>query len=444
MTELLIPSTILQRLVTVLLCEDIEACAVLMTCSSRRNAGERLLANDVVFPEEHDFAHRSPLEAELRPEFVAAITSRARSTGHGLVFVHSHVGMHAPEFSSLDDLGEKRLAEFLGRRLPSPSHAALVISRGGITARVLGAKNLIRVVEVGAIRRELSTTERNESSSRHAEFDRQIRAFGRLGQNRLANLTVAVVGLGGTGSLVAQQLAHLGVRRFLLVDPDIVEVSNLNRLANATKVDVGRPKTEVAHRYIAATTPDAVVTCLNGDVMRAAVARELTNVDFIFGCTDSHGSRAVIQQVAYQYLVPCIDMGTTIVAKQGVVTHVHGRVQMLAPGLACLHCSSLLDPNEVRRDMQTMHERKADPYIVGEREPAPAVMSINSTASSLAVTMFLNAVIGMPGNARHLHYNAVTGSVRPVAIAPQLNCFICSVHGVVGLGDSSPLMARLD
>ena len=77
-------------------------------------------------------------------------------------------------------------------------------------------------------------------------FDRQVRAFGADGQLKLQRLRVAIVGLGGTGSLIAQQLVHLGVRDFILVDPDVIESTNLNRVANAFQDDIGQPKVKIA------------------------------------------------------------------------------------------------------------------------------------------------------------------------------------------------------
>src|SRR5206468_1741580 len=88
------------------------------------------------------------------------------------------------------------------------------------------------------------TTEASEVS-----FDRQVRAFGAAGQDRLREMRVGIVGLGGTGSIVLEQLAHLGVRRFLLMDPDFVERTNLNRLVGSTESDVGKSKVEVATAY---------------------------------------------------------------------------------------------------------------------------------------------------------------------------------------------------
>jgi hypothetical protein len=151
-----------------------------------------------------------------------------------------------------------------------------------------------------------------------------------------------------------------------------------------------------------------------------------------------------LNQFAYQYLTPVIDMGVVIATQQNQMTHVAGRTQLLAPGLACMLCGNLLDSEEIRRDLLTDFERKADPYILGHPEPAPAVISLNSTIASLATTMFLNTVTGIPGTARFLNYNAMTGVCRPVVCTPHPSCIVCSASGALARADDWPLPARLD
>jgi len=423
---------------------QVEGCAILYATHTLRADGTvRLLVREVQFPAPSDYTRRGALEAELRPELVARVTKRARREDCALVFAHSHPDIEAPTFSSVDSIGEEHLAAFLARRHPSPAHAALVVSEGGVQARRLGTSEYVRVVALGKSREVLFDPMVATPSSSEV-FDRQVRAFGSAGQQALQRLRIAIVGLGGTGSLAAQQLAHLGVRDFILVDPDVLESTNLNRVANAVPNDIGRPKVEIAARYIHSVAKDATVVCIEGDVIRTRTARELLNADFIFGCTDSHGSRAVLQQVSYQYLIPCIDMGTTIAVTNGRVTYIYGRVQLLAPGLACFTCGGLLDANEVRRDMMTAFERQADPYLRGVREPAPAVMSLNGTVASLAVTMLLSVVSGIPVGARHILYNAIASVLRTVRARPNPNCYICSRSGSFAHGDSWPLLARQD
>jgi molybdopterin-synthase adenylyltransferase len=444
MTDLVFTAEDLRRIRGKLVEGDVEACAVVYTGQAARADGTvRLLGREVQFAGPGDYTRRGELEAELSPDFVARVTKRARRGGYGLTFVHSHPGDHPPRFSPTDDYGEARLSGFLAHRHPGAVHGAMVVSAGGVRARQLGTENEMRVVSIGP-ERTVAFDPAAASCEEEVAFDRQVRAFGAAGQRVLGNLRVGIVGLGGTGSIVAQELAHLGVREFVLIDPDVVEESNLNRVANATPDDIGLPKITVAARYIASLAPNARVTMVQGDVIRSRVARELFDTEVFFGCTDSHGSRAVLQQVAYQYLIPCIDMGTTITVVEGKVTHIQGRVQLLAPGLACFTCNNLLNAAEVRRDMMTAFERKADPYLQGEREPAPAVMSVNGTVASLAVTMLLSVMTGIPGAARHVLYNAIAGRLRSVRAEPAENCIVCSRSGALAWGEAWPLNARTD
>ena len=431
MTDLVLAAADVDAIRRELVGGEVEGCAILYASHTVRTDGtERLLVRELHFPEPNDYSKRGPLEAELHPSVVARVSKRARAEDAALIFVHSHPGATPPVFSLVDDRGEEHLAKFLAHRVPKRSHAALVVSEGGVCARLLGTDQPVRVIGLG-INREVLFDPSDTAFSPSEVFDRQVRAFGVEGQRLLHGLRVAIVGLGGIGSLVAQQLVHLGVRGFVLIDPDTLEATNLNRVAGAVSADLGRPKVEIAAGYIRSVAPDASVQCVHGDVTRVGVARELLNADLILGCTDSHGSRAVLQQVAYQYLIPCIDMGVTIAVAGGKVTHIYGRVQLLAPGHTCLTCSGLLNPNEVRHDMMTPFERQADPYIVGKREPAPAVMSLNGTVASLAVTMLLSVVCGVPVGGRHLLYNARASVLRTVRAQADPNCYICSRLGVL-------------
>ena len=421
---------------------DEETAAVLFTNVVKRGEhNERLLVREVQHAPLDSYQQRSAVAVVLSPSFVAWVTKQAVNRNQGLVFVHTHPrSTGVPVFSPVDDRGEKLLAEFLCRRSPSVPHGTLVLSDGGCRARLLGTSEPMRVVEVGrTLHYQFDPT---DLSSTQLVFDRQVRAFGEQGQSRLRNLRVGIVGLGGTGSIVAEQLTHLGIENFLLIDPDAVEESNLNRLVGASSKDVGKPKAEIAARHIESIRRDVKTEPINGSVLQATTARRLADVDFFFCCTDSHGSRAVLSQLAFQYLVPCIDAGVSISAKDGRITHITGRVQMLAPGLGCLTCAGLLDSDAIRRDLMTDYERQADAYFIGAHEPQPAVISLNGTVVSLAVTMFLAAVTHIPAEARYQLFNGITGTVRAVAHVPDPTCVVCSPTGALARGDEWPLPAR--
>jgi hypothetical protein len=135
-------------------------------------------------------------------------------------------------------------------------------------------------------------------------------------------------------------------------------------------------------------------------------------------------------------------MGMSVTVRDDAVTHITGRVQMLAPELPCLTCTGALDADQIRREMMSPEQRAADPYLVGAREPQPAVMSINSTVASLAATMFMAAVTSMPGHARFQLYDGIRGTVRPTQARVIEHCIVCSKRGALAKGASWPLPVR--
>lgn len=415
---------------------DVESCAIAVARSSHG----RLIVSEVLHAESEDYLDRSAISAQLRPEFIFEAANLARQTGSSLVFIHTHpFDPSVPTFSPVDDAGERRLINFLNRRVPGREHGAIVLSPGGLAARKLGMEEPATVVSVGSKLR----VENGSVSVVDDRFDRQVRAFGAEGQAAISALKIGIVGLGGTGSLTAQQLAHLGARDFVLIDFDNVDKTSLNRLVGATRRDVGTGKIEVAKRQILAIDADANVDSVAGDIADDSIARKLLDRDLIFGCTDSHASRAILGQIAYQYLIPVIDMGVSLSVRDGRLGKVTGRVQLLAPGLPCFSCLELLDSETIRREMLTPELRTADPYIDGAHEAQPSVISLNSTMSSLAVSMFLGAVTEAPLDSTLLRYDGIKGLVRPMTGTIDPDCYVCSSSNGLARADQWPLPTRL-
>lgn len=419
---------------------DVETCAVGFVCPAGSPGGDtRFVVRELREVPEAAYLRRTSTSAVLAPQYCIEVANSARAQGMGVLFAHTHPGTVPLEgFSTVDDDGERQLREYFGRRVPNATHFAAVLTKNNVFCRVLGHTARIPVV---AIARTLMLPVATSSDSL-AQYDRQVRAFGAEGQQILRDIKVAIVGLGGTGSVVAQQLAHLGVLRYTLIDPDTVEASNLNRLVGAANADVGARKVAVASRQIVALQPQARCVEVVGDVVDEDIAALLPDVDFIFACTDSMASRAVLNQLAYQYLVPCIDVGVAVGIADRQVQYITGRTQMLSPSLACLVCTELLDAEQVRRELLSEEQRKRDPYIVGATVPQPAVISLNSTMSSAAVTMFLAAVTGMPSNARMVIYDAIRGALRPNAMVPRPHCIVCSHDGALARGATWKLPTR--
>ncbi len=425
-----------------LLESELESCAIIL--ANVANAKNFLVAEIIIVPSEF-YSVRTNTLSEIKPDFLIAIVKRARESKQAVIFCHTHpFESKKPTFSRIDDQGEKKLATFMHERVPEIDHVALVIGKNYCRARILGTQSEIEVIEAGVFRRKLSSNT-SPIESLNESHDRQIRAFGKEGQSAIASLKIGIVGLGGTGSFVSTELAYLGANDFLLIDPDAVEATNLNRLVGCTAKDLGQPKVNVARKNLISINQEANVEIINSDVTYKNVAAKLTECDFIFCCTDSHASRAVINQIAYQYFIPCIDMGVSITTKDGIVSYITGRVQMLSPGLGCLICGNVLDGNTIRREMMNEAQIKADPYFISNTgEPQPAVISLNGTISSLAVTMFLGVVTNIPTNARLQYYDGFKGAIRSVIQTQNPACIVCSKNGALGLGDKLVLPTRPD
>ena len=441
MINIVFPQKMFSELRGVLLQGKLETCAIALARVVDLDVGSRLLVTQVHHTYDEAYQERSAYSAQLAPEYLAPLVKQAKQNGLAVVFLHSHPGYESiPIFSTVDDHGEEVLDIFLRNRGVNGPNAAAVIGPKGCQARQLATSTSVCITQVG-LSHDIFYNPLNPRVGDDV-FERQVRAFGETGQQKIKLLRVGIVGLGGTGSVVAQQLAHLGITNFLLIDPDIIEETNLNRLAGATIKDVGVAKTKTAERHIKSINPSACVITNEGTILDASTATLLKGTDFIFCCTDSHASRVVLNQMAYQYFIPCIDMGVSITSKDGRVTHITGRVQMLSPGLGCLTCGNLLDSEAVRREFMTEEYRQADPYIIGEPQPQPAVMSLNSTMASFAITMFLGAVTGMPVQSRYQIYNGITGTMRSVTGAIDPCCIVCSKNGASGKGDDWPLPVR--
>jgi molybdopterin-synthase adenylyltransferase len=433
MSEIIISTPALTSLIAQLRDEVERGAALLLNHDA---ISDRYLVHEVIIAGPEDCIRATESEITFAPQFLTAVTRRACDSGRSLGILHSHPSGF-DRFSLTDDKTEAGLADFMRSRMGEHACFSLILCDGVLRARRFGEGALVPIREVGS---EVTLrAEWTEAEALANRFDRQVRAFGVDGQVVLRRLSVAIIGLGGTGSVVAQQLAYLGVGRFVLIDGDTVEDTNLNRVVGSSEGSVGALKVDVAAEMIHRVNADTTVERHAGTVVSNAAARLLRKVDCIFICTDSHSSRAFLSELSYQYLVPAFDIGVSINAKEGQVQAITGRTQMLAPGLPCLWCSHAIDAGRIREEFMTSEERAADPYFNEGGAKQPAVVSINSTMVSMAVTMFLGAFTSIPAHARWQSYDALTGRIRLLAARHDEGCAVCGPTGVTAAGASRNL-----
>lgn len=211
-------------------------------------------------------------------------------------------------------------------------------------------------------------------------LDRQS-FLGADSEEQLNDLTAAIAGLGGGGSHTAQQLAHVGVGSFVLVDDDRISDTNLNRLVGGTRQDVADAalKVDIAARLIRAVNPNARIACVPKKWQEAI--DEITGVDAVFGCVDSVRAKDELEAFCRRLLIPYIDQGMDV-HEIGDDFLVAGQVVLSVPGAPCLRCLSIVTDEAL--------EEEARNY--GAAGGKPQVVWPNGVLASTAVGLFMQTV----------------------------------------------------
>jgi len=428
-----------------LLADRSEHAAVLVCGTLNLQDGTALTTRRVIPLKADDLLHSSALHLSISPVTLARVAKEARAQAGTVVLCHSHPwpGQVVPSPMDLDteaDLCGRALA---GRLTPRPV-GALVLGPDSFSARIWQDGDATEIDRLKIVGDQIVIL------PEHAEFAvsdavaRQVLAWGNLGQNRLTMAHAAVVGAGGTGSQVAVQLAHLGVGRLTLVDFDVVERSNLSRLLGTTPADVGRSKVDVLASAVQAVNPGLAVHTFAASVIDVDPL-SLADADVVICATDGHGSRALLTEMAQQYLLPVVDLGVNVVPTQGAV-RAGGQVRVLRPGRGCLHCAGTLDPALIREEYLTDAQRTDEErrgYLRGVIAPAPAVMALNGVVASLACLEVCQLLAGFLGSASdRVLYRAHRRAVTTASIPSDPACYACGTDGLLGLGDGRDLPVR--
>lgn len=147
----------------------------------------------------------------------------------------------------------------------------------------------------------LSDAERARTQ-RHAA----LAGFGPIGQRRLAGATVGVVGAGGLGSGALLSLAAAGIGRIVLIDDDVVDLSNLHRQIIHGIGDVGRPKLDSATESIRAVSPDTVVVAHPVRLDATNAVALLTGCDVVLDGSDTMATRTAVADACEELGVPLV------------------------------------------------------------------------------------------------------------------------------------------
>jgi molybdopterin/thiamine biosynthesis adenylyltransferase len=227
-----------------------------------------------------------------------------------------------------------------------------------------------------------------------------LREVGGQGQQALKRARVLIVGAGGLGAPAALYLAAAGLGALRIVDPDVVELSNLQRQVLFETGDVGAAKVEAAARRLAALNPNVVIEPVRGRFTAETAAELVAGCDLVLDGTDNFETRLTVNAA-------CVGAGTPLVS--GAIGRWTGQVGVFA-GRPCYRCLV--------------------PEIPPDAETCSAVGVVGALAGVIGSMMAVEAIkliagAGEPLTGRVLVYDALAAETRTVRLPPDPECPVC-------------------
>lgn len=380
-----------------------EGAAYLICGVSITDSETRLLVRDVVPVEDREYLVREPLRLSIDSSSYARVAKTANAKKAAVVFVHSHPEGIA-DYSPQDDREEPKLMAFLAGRAPGRTHGSIVVSGPAqMTGRVWVDGRWVPLNRIRLLGSRFRFLDQG-SGVPPPWFDRQVKAFGKELQALLGQLHIGIVGCGGTGSAVAEQLSRLGVGTLSLFDGDKLEESNVTRVYGSTIADVGKNKASVLGAHLRAMGLGTTVHAYHEFISVQAVAKKLRDCDLVFGCTDAQAPRGLLVRLALRHLVPVFDTGVKITAPGGIISDITGRVTSLFPGTACLFCRGRITAERIAFEQLSAEEkltRVREGYAPELPDHDPAVLTFTTAIAAQAVNELLHRLSGFMGPERN-------------------------------------------
>lgn len=383
----------------------------------REDAGDTTVirVTESHFPTPADYESRSLAHLRLKREYIYDLLVEMQNKGDAdtLIDVHTHpFCTSGVAFSSHDDADERAFHGWLSGIL-DVHYASIVLSQSDYAARLWERHNgssrprPARALAQTPIEQwpcgESETHPACQSTALDPEQGFLARSVLALGLETLRQIvqgqTVAVVGVGGLGSIIAEHLVHNGFHHLLLIDHDHIEISNLNRIVGAGSEDAKnrRLKVDAVRDHLLRINPAATIESHACGIEEPQLLPALAASDWILLATDNHASRFSAQEIALRFGIPLISAGVNISVSEGQITDMSGEVITARWGdRLCLNCLGRIAPTQIAAETipglaDVLSQRG---YVSGQAVKEPAVKTLNTMLATLAVETLLNQFTG--------------------------------------------------
>ena len=408
---------------------------VVFALVSAASIGQRrvLLVRDVVIPPESAFLPSQGHGARWRGSYTIELLNRALGEKLGICIFHAHGTSRRVEMSSDDRRSAGQLLPKFQLVMPDRPHGSIVLGEGSAAGLVLmpGEDEPTEAISVRFLDEALSTWPLPRSSEEDALlFSRQPLAESAALRLILRSTSVAVVGLSGGGSQVVSQLAALGIGEIIGIDNQTVDDSNRFATPNLGWIDslMRLRKTTAAKMRTWIINRDVRFSAVRGRVPEPDVVEALKRADIIIGCLNNLHARADLNEIAWRYCIPYIDIGLIVAtdSRNGLepapITAISGNIITLLPGGPCLWCTSFVTKEKL--DGET--GGRGRPYLQTDKERNAYVAAFNGTLACEAANEVLRLLAGIRrGNEMKRVYNGFSGTMLECTTQKRTGCSLC-------------------
>lgn len=271
-------------------------------------------------------------------------------------------------------------------------------------------------------------------------FARQIGLFGEEGQRLIRECRCTVVGVGGLGTHLVQQLSLLGVGGLNLIDDEELAETNRNRYVGVRHDDPipGFRKVDLGERIAHDIDPDIDVHKVFDSFISSDGYEAVRGGDYVFAGLDLEGARLILNELCAAYSRPYFDLASDVLP--GPTIEYGGRVCVALNGNGCIQCLDVLDASEAGMDLAGESEQRNRDAIYGVNRDVlggsgPSVVSLNGVIASLAVTEFMVTITKLRAPKRVLSYRGSSGKVFAGTQEPSGECLYCK--GIWGTGEQA-------
>ena len=312
---------------------------------------------EIILPQDNELQLHG--NASFEGKYLTRATRIAKHKGAGLAMMHSHPASGWQDLSQPDVLAERDIVAYQAQSTEQPFLGMTIGKDGYWSARFwtpnsgqmgLDWCDKVRVPHRARYQINWHPSEAKLPSSTPM-LKRTIESWGIGVQNDIQRLRVGVVGTGSVGAIAAEALARIGISQITLIDPDRIEIHNLDRFLFGTSETVGQLKVDCVKRNLLqhSTHCKVQVRAIAQSIQDEEAYRAALDCDLLLSCVDRPVPREVLNYIAIANGIPVIDAGVAVEVDSR--THsfesARWRTHLVIPGNACLRCTGQYSSSDV-------------------------------------------------------------------------------------------------